>query len=86
MAEAENYQHWQSLAEQHDLLSGMDDWREVEHTELYDYAQIRLRLDRLRSLRVRNDYQGLLFALNEGIHGNMGASPWQYWRHPLNRP
>ena len=73
MAEAENYQHWQSLAEQHDLLSGMDDWREVEHTELYDYAQIRLRLDRLRSLRVRNDYQGLLFALNEGIHGNMGG-------------
>ena len=73
MAEAENYQHWQSLAEQHDLLSGMDDWREVEHTELYDYAQIRLRLDRLRSLRARNDYQGLLFALNEGIHGNMGG-------------
>jgi hypothetical protein len=35
--------------------------------------QIRLRLDRLRSLRVRNDYQGLLFTLNEGIHGNMGG-------------
>ena len=39
----------------------------------YDYAQIRLRLDTLRSLRARHDYQGLLFTLNEGIHGNMGG-------------
>lgn len=73
MADAENYQQWRSLAEEHDELSGMADWREVEHTDLYDYAQIRLRLDRLRSLRARSDYQGLLFALNEGIHGNMGG-------------
>ncbi len=73
MDEAESYPHWKSLAQEHDALSGMADWREVEHTDLYDYAQIRLRLDRLRSLRARNDYQGLLFALNEGIHGNMGG-------------
>jgi NTE family protein len=45
----------------------------VDQTSLYDYTQIRLRLDRLRSLRARHDYHGLLFTLNEGIHGNMGG-------------
>ena len=32
-----------------------------------------MRLDRLRSMRAKHDYQGLLFNLNEGIHGNMGG-------------
>jgi TAG lipase/steryl ester hydrolase/phospholipase A2/LPA acyltransferase len=73
MAQAESYDDWLRLAAEHDELSGMAEWRGVEHTELYDYAQIRLRLDRLRNLRAREDWQGLLFALNEGIHGNMGG-------------
>ena len=73
LAHAHDYDEWFSAAQQHDELSGMADWREVEHTDLYDYAQIRMRLDRLRSLREKNDFQGLLFALNEGIHGNMGG-------------
>jgi len=54
-------------------FSGHKRWRQVDHTSQYDYAQIRLRLDKLRSLRSRHDYQGLLFTLNEGIHGNMGG-------------
>ena len=73
MAAAQSYDQWRTLATEHDDLSGMSEWRDVEQTDLYDYAQIRLRLDRLKSLRARNDYQGLLFALNEGIHGNMGG-------------
>ena len=32
-----------------------------------------MRLDRLRALRARHDNRGLLFNLNEGIHGNMGG-------------
>ena len=73
MAEAGQYKEWLAAARRHDDLSGMTDWRHVEHTDLYDYAQIRLRLDRLRNLRARSDHQGLLYALNEGIHGNMGG-------------
>ena len=73
MAEAGQYKEWLAAARSHDDLSGMTDWRHVEHTDLYDYAQIRLRLDRLRNLRARSDHQGLLYALNEGIHGNMGG-------------
>ncbi|MEM1114260.1 MAG: DUF3336 domain-containing protein [Pseudomonadota bacterium] len=73
MDQAESYDDWKAAAIEHDELSGQQRWREVDQTAQYDYAQIRLRLDRLRSLRSRHDHQGLLFALNEGIHGNMGG-------------
>ena len=73
MANATRYEDWKQAAVDHDELSGQKRWRDVDQTSLYDYAQIRLRLDRLRSLRARHDYHGLLFTLNEGIHGNMGG-------------
>ncbi len=73
MAEATSHDEWASLAQEHDELTGMDRWRARDHTRLYDYDAIRERLDRLRALRVRGDDAGLLFALNEGIHGNMGG-------------
>ena len=44
-----------------------------DQTDLYDYLTIRTRIDKLRSLRANHDDHGLLFALNEGIHGNMGG-------------
>ncbi len=71
--DATDYAAWCELAQEHDAQSGMAQWRSVEPSDLYDAAQIRFRLDRLRDLRRRKDWQGLLFALNEGIHGNMGG-------------
>ena len=73
MDKSTDYDDWCEAASEHDDLSGQKRWREVDQTNLYDYVQIRMRLDRLRSLRARHDYQGLLFTLNEGIHGNMGG-------------
>jgi TAG lipase/steryl ester hydrolase/phospholipase A2/LPA acyltransferase len=73
MDKAVTYEEWSEAALLHDELSGQKRWRQVDHTRQYDYAQIRLRLDKLRSLRARHDYHGLLFTLNEGIHGNMGG-------------
>ena len=73
MYSAQNYEEWCEAALQHDEISGAKRWREVDQTSQYDYSQIRLRLDRLRSLRARQDYHGLLYTLNEGIHGNMGG-------------
>jgi NTE family protein len=73
MHRATSYEEWRAAAIEHDEISGQKRWREVDQTSLYDYGQIRLRLDRLRSLRARHDYHGLLFTLNEGIHGNMGG-------------
>ena len=73
MDRAESYADWREMALEHDEISGMKRWREVDQTNLYDYATIRRRVDRLRSLRARGDDVGLLFTLNEGIHGNMGG-------------
>ncbi len=73
MAAAETYAEWFGFALEHDAATGMDRWRRRDHTRLYDYEAIRERLDRLRALRIQGDDQGLLFALNEGIHGNMGG-------------
>lgn len=73
MEKSTRYEAWCEAAVEHDELSGQKRWREVDQSSQYDYAQIRLRLDRLRSLRARHDYHGLMFNLNEGIHGNMGG-------------
>lgn len=73
MDKSTDYAQWCEAAKAHDELSGKKRWRDVDQTTQYDYVQIRLRLDALRSLRARHDYHGLLFALNEGIHGNMGG-------------
>ncbi|MEH6571426.1 MAG: DUF3336 domain-containing protein [Halioglobus sp.] len=73
MDKCHSYEEWSESAVAHDEMSGQKRWRQVDQTSQYDYAQIRLRLDRLRSLRSRHDHQGLMFALNEGIHGNMAG-------------
>ncbi len=73
MYNAGSYADWLEAAIEHDNISGARRWREVDQTSQYDYGQIRMRLDRLRSLRARQDHHGLLYTLNEGIHGNMGG-------------
>ena len=73
MASAESYQKWLLLAKEHDMLTGGDAWRETEDSSRYDSVSIRKRLSRLQRLRRKGDDKGLLFALNEGIHGNMAG-------------
>ena len=73
MEKATSYKEWREAALEHDYISGMEDWKRTEKSDVYDNANIRARLNTLRDLRSREDYQGLLFALNEGIHGNQGG-------------
>ncbi len=73
MDEANSYADWREAAISHDKLTGMNQWRAVERSSLYDYHSIRQRLDTLRELRASKDDHGLLFTLNEGIHGNMAG-------------
>lgn len=73
LRQAHSYEEWKHAAIAHDEASGMDRWRRKDSTHEYDYVSIRIRLDRLRAMRAKHDYQGLLFNLNEGIHGNMGG-------------
>lgn len=72
MRAAASYTEWLTYARRHDELGGAMKWMEEEQTRIYDYAAIRSRLDQLRYFRKRGDDHGLLYALNEGIHGNMG--------------
>ncbi|NIB38881.1 DUF3336 domain-containing protein [Pseudomaricurvus alkylphenolicus] len=70
---AANYDEWSGAARDHDVISGNERWKQTDHSPLYDHEEIRLRLERLRQLNGRGDHQGLLFTLNQGIHGNMGG-------------
>lgn len=70
---ASSYEEWRAAATAFDQYNGLDRWREKDETGQYDNVSIRIRLDRLQSLKARQDIRGLLFTLNEGIHGNMGG-------------
>lgn len=73
MSRAQSYAEWREAAAQHDEVSGALRWKQMDQSRRYDYLSIRIRLDRIRELRARHDNLGLLFTLNEGIHGNMGG-------------
>jgi predicted acylesterase/phospholipase RssA len=72
-ATIDNYDDWLAAAERYDKRHKLDRWRAKEESDLYDYRQIKKRLEKLRELRQQGDDAGLLFTLNEGIHGNMGG-------------
>ena len=71
MEAAASYEEWREAAVAHDKASGVHRWVESDDSKHFDYASIRRRLERLRKLRAVDDYAGILFALNEGIHGNI---------------
>jgi len=73
IAAAKSYAEWAEAAQLHDQVSGKADWKGEEESSLYDYQIIRARLDGLRKCRASGDDRGLLFILNEGIHGNLGG-------------
>lgn len=70
---AESYEEWLEAATNFDKATGAHRWRIMDQSRRYDYVSIRIRLDRLRAMRARHDNRGLLFTLNEGIHGNMAG-------------
>ena len=73
MSAATRYQDWYDLAQQHDAYSGADVWRETHRTTLYDYVEIQTRRDKLKQFLSEGADRELLYALNEGVHGNMGG-------------
>ena len=68
---ATDYIAWVKAAREHDKKSSMQLWRDADESKHFDYKAIRARLERLRKLSAAGDVKGLLFALNEGIHGNI---------------
>jgi len=83
MDQAETYEEWKAAALASDAANGADRWRRRDQSTKFDNVSIRIRLDRLRAMRARHDYRGLLFTLNEGIHGNMGLKKsWNFSAAP----
>ncbi len=77
---AEDYRTWRAIALELDEIEGKAAWRAEEVTRDYDYALIRRRLNELRVLREEQRVRELVFALHEGLHGNLGniANPKLY--------
>ncbi|MBU3001985.1 DUF3336 domain-containing protein [Paraglaciecola arctica] len=73
MHNASCYEDWKAAALEHDLKSGFEAWKSKEESKSYDYVNIRTRIEALKEFRRQQDDIGLLFALNEGIHGNQGG-------------
>ncbi|WP_371195941.1 DUF3336 domain-containing protein [Glaciecola sp. SC05] len=73
MRNANSFAEWKEAALEHDVKSGFDAWKHKEESKSYDYVNIRNRISAIRELRRKQDDIGLLFALNEGIHGNQGG-------------
>ncbi len=71
--DAKSYEEWKEAAIAYDKANGMELWKSQERSSLYDNESIRKRLGRLVELREAEDAEGLLFTLNEGIHGNIGS-------------
>lgn len=71
MAAATSYDEWKEAALAHDKETGVDEWKKSDESKYFDYQSIRRRLRRLRRLKSKGDCAGVLYALNEGVHGNI---------------
>jgi len=69
---AQDYRSWREIALELDREDGSDDWRADEASEDYDHLLVKERLSQMRGLRRRGDVRRLVFALHEGLHGNLG--------------
>lgn len=73
LREATDYDSWAEAAKALDRLSGREVWKKRDISALYDYRTLRDRVDHLRAVRAANDHHGLVFAIEEGVHGNLGG-------------
>lgn len=71
MKAATSYEEWKEAAIACDQASGLVKWKESDVSKHFDYKSIRRRFEKIRRLRRKGDCAGVLFALNEGIHGNI---------------
>jgi len=71
MDAATSYDEWKHAAIAYDKGTELARWKSDDKSEDFDHKSIRRRLRRLRKLRKNQDYPGVLYALNEGVHGNI---------------
>jgi len=71
MDAATSYDEWKDAAIAFDKGTDLARWKSDDKSEVFDHKSIRRRLRRLRKLQKNKDYPGVLYALNEGVHGNI---------------
>jgi len=71
MDTATSYEEWRRTAIAHDKSTKLTLWKSTDKSSQFDFTSIRRRLRRLRKLRASKVYAGILYALNEGVHGNI---------------
>lgn len=73
MDSVRTYNQWIGLARDHDRISGAQKWRETLKSSSYSFAEIDSRNKHLKECLNSGSYRETLYALNEGVHGNMGG-------------
>ena len=71
MDAATTYDEWKNAAIAHDKSTRLSRWKSDDESAQFDFTSIRRRLRKLRKLCRSKDYAGILYALNEGVHGNI---------------
>ena len=78
--EAQDYAAWLQAAEEHDRLSGADEWRNEDHSPHYDAALLQRGIARMRMLRASGQGRTLVQVLHESMYRHLNdlASPALY--------
>ncbi|MGH8460279.1 MAG: DUF3336 domain-containing protein [Stenotrophobium sp.] len=72
MKHATDYQGWHEAAQELDRHHGLDEWRDDETSEDYDWRLIRSRLRQIRQYRAEGQTAKLIHHLRQGLHWNLG--------------
>jgi TAG lipase / steryl ester hydrolase / phospholipase A2 / LPA acyltransferase len=71
MRHALDYRTWYEAADELDKRQGLEEWKEDETSDDYDWRLIRSRLRQIRQYRADNDIAKLVHHLRQGLHWNL---------------
>lgn len=72
MLHAADYKTWSEAAGELDRLEGLDEWKQDEASDDYDWRLIRSRLRQIRQYRAEGQTTRLVHHLRQGLHWNLG--------------
>ncbi|MGH8506450.1 MAG: DUF3336 domain-containing protein [Stenotrophobium sp.] len=72
MKHATDYRSWHDAAQELDRHRGLDEWKDDETSDDYDWRLIRSRLRQIRQYRAEGQTAKLIHHLRQGLHWNLG--------------
>lgn len=72
LKQATDYASWREAAQELDRRQGLDDWKQDETSDDYDWRLIRSRLRQIRQYREERNVARLVHHLRQGLHWNLG--------------